>query len=215
MGFLVFYLKITKEENNMPIPLIMAGLSLLPKLPSIWEGVAGLFGKKVPGSIQEAGKLAGDVINSLKAGEVSPEIQVEMEKIMKEHEQEMAKITLEEHKLIAEGLSASQNLEAQAYKSHDEYVRRTRPMILRKLFYTCIGYVFFAPGIVVAAAVLGVEAAILTVLVSMVEWVGGWLFSTFGAAYLGYAGARSLDKRNPELKNGNNLIGSAMKYILK
>jgi hypothetical protein len=196
----------------------MAGLSLLPKLPSIWEGIAGLFGKKVPGSIQEAGKLAEDVINSLKAGEVSPEIQVEMEKIMKEHEQEMARITLEEHKLVAEGLAGSQNLEAQAYKSDDQYVRRTRPMILRKLFYTCIVYTFFAPVIVVVAGIAlgaGAEAAILTAFMGMIKWVGGWLFSTFGAAYLGYAGARSLDKRKPELKNGNNLLGSAMKYILK
>jgi hypothetical protein len=196
------------------LPLIMAGLSLLPKMPSIWEDVAGLFGKKMPGGIQEAGKLAGDIINSLKAGEVSPEIQVEMEKIMKEHEQEMARITLEEHKLVAEGLAGSQQVEIESYKSHDEYVRRTRPMILRKLFYACLGYAFFMPIILVIAAVV-VETAMLVAITGMVEWVCSWLFGTFAAAYLGYAGARSLDKRNPDLKNNNNLIGSAMKYILK
>ena len=199
----------------MPIPLIMAGLSLLPKIPSMWEGIAGLFGKKVPGSIQEAGKLAGDVINAFKAGEISPEIQVEMEKIMNEHEQEMARIALEEHKLVAEGLAGSQKVEIESYKAHDEYVRRTRPMILRRFFYTCIGYVFFAPGIVVTAAALGVEAALLVTIIGMIEWIGGWLFGTFATAYLGYAGARSLDKRSPDLKNNNNLLGSAMKFMLK
>jgi len=199
----------------MPIPLLMTGLSLLPKIPSIWGAIAGLFGKKVPDSIETAGKLAGDVINSLKAGEVSPEVQVEMEKIMNEHKEEMAKITLEEHRLVAEGLAGSQQVEVESYKSEDEYVRRTRPMLLRKLFYSCIIYAFFAPSAVIAAAVLGIEAAILATIIGMVEWIGGWLFSTFGAAYLGYTGARSLDKRKPELKENNNLLGKAMKFMLK
>jgi len=199
----------------MPIPLILTGLSLLPKLPAIWKGVAGLFGKKVPAGIEEAGKLAGEVIGALKKGEVSPEVQVELEKIMKDHEQEMAKIALEEHKLVAEGLIASQQVEIEAYKSHDEYVRRTRPMILRKLFYACIGYTFFAPAVVIIGSVAGVEAAILTLTIGMIKWIGGWLFSTFGAAYLGYAGARSLDKRNPELKNEDNFLGHLTKFMMK
>jgi len=199
----------------MPIPLLMTGLSLLPKIPSIWGAIAGLFGKKVPDSIETAGKLAGDVINSLKAGEISPEVQVEMEKIMNGHKEEMAKITLEEHRLIAEGIAGAQQVEIESYKSYDEYVRRTRPMLLRRLFYACIAYTFFAPGIIVVAAALSVEAAILTALIGVIKWIGGWLFGTFGGAYLGYTGARSLDKKNPELKNNNNLIGTAMKYILK
>jgi hypothetical protein len=197
------------------LPLIMAGLSLLPKMPSVWEGVAGLFGKKMPGNTQEAGKLAGDIINAFKAGEISPEVQVKIERIMKEHEQEMARVSLEEHKLVVEGLAESQQVEIESYKSHDEYVRRTRPMILRKLFYTCVGYVFFAPLMVGVAMIAGAEAVVLTAFMGMLKWIGAWLFSTFATAYLGYAGARSLDKRNPGLKNGNNLLGSAMKFILK
>jgi len=199
----------------MPIPLLMTGLSLLPKLPSIWEGIAGLFGKNVPDSIEAAGKLAGDVMNSFKAGEISPEVQVEMEKIMNAHKEEMAKVALEEHRLIAEGLAGSQRVEIESYKSDDQYVRRTRPMLLRKLFYSCIIYAFFAPTAVIIAAALGVEAALLTIVVGIVEWIGGWLFGTFGGAYLGYTGARSLDKYNPDLKNNTNLVGTTMKYMLK
>jgi len=199
----------------MPIPLLMTGLSLLPKLPSIWGAIAGLFGKKVPDSVEAAGKLAVDVINSFKAGEISPEVQVEMEKIMDDHKEEMAKVALEEHRLIAEGLAGVQNVEIESYKSEDQYVRRTRPMLLRRLFYSCIFYAFFAPSAVIAAAVLGVEAALLTTVIGMVEWIGGWLFGTFGGAYLGYAGARSLDKKKPDLKNNTNLVGKAMNFMLK
>lgn len=199
----------------MPIPLLMTGLSLLPKIPSIWGAIAGLFGKKMPDGVEAAGKLAGDIMNSLKAGDISPEVQVEMEKIMNDNKEEMAKIALEEHRLIAEGIAGAQNAEIESYKSDDQYVRRTRPMLLRRLFYTCVVYTFFAPGIVVAGAALGAEAAILTALIGMVKWIGGWLFSTFGTAYLGYTGARSLDKKNPDLKNNNNLLGTAMKFMLK
>jgi len=49
----------------------------------------------------------------------------------------------------------------------------------------------------------------------MIKWIGGWLFGTFATAYLGYTGARSLDKKDPSIKNKNNLVGTAMKYILK
>ena len=201
----------------MPIPLLLTGLSLLPKIPSIWGAIAGLFGKKVPDSVEAAGKLAGDVMNSFKAGEISPEVQLEMEKIMNDHKEEMAKITLEEHRLVAEGFAGVQQVEIESYKSDDQYVRRTRPMLLRKLFYTCMGYVFFAPVVVIVASisVLGIKAAMLTAVIGIVKWIGGWLFSTFAAAYLGYTGARSLDKKDPSIKNKDNLVGTAMKYILK
>jgi len=199
----------------MPIPLLLTGLSLLPKIPSIWGAIAGLFGKKVPDSVEAAGKLAGDVMNSFKAGEISPEVQLEMEKIMNDHKEEMAKITLEEHRLVAEGIAGTQQVEIESYKSVDQYVRRTRPMLLRKLFYACIVYAFFVPVVVIVADVVGVEIAMATLLIGLLEWIGGWLFGTFGTAYLGYTGARSLDKKDPSIKNKNNLVGTAMKYILK
>ena len=38
----------------MPIPALVAtGLSLLPKLPALWESVAGLFGKSTPKKVEE------------------------------------------------------------------------------------------------------------------------------------------------------------------
>lgn len=199
----------------MPIPLLMTGLSLLPKIPSIWGAISGLFGKKVPETVEQAGKLAGEVMNSLKANEVSPEVKLEMEKIMNANKEEMAKVALEEHRLIAEGIAGTQQVEIESYKSDDVYVRRTRPMLLRRLFYACIVYAFFAPILIIGGALLGVEAAIITIAIGMVEWIGGWLFGTFGTAYLGYAGARSMDKKNPKLKEQENLLGKAMKFMMK
>ena len=198
----------------MPIPLIMAGLSLLPKLPSIWSSVAGLFGKKAPSGIAEAGKLAGEVMNAFKKDEVPPEITAELEEIMNQHEEEMAKIALEEQRLAFENAAGMQQLEIESYKSDDKYVRRTRPKILRGLFYGCLGYVFFVPTAIIVATAVGVEAALLTALIGILKYFGGWLLGVFASAYLGYSGARSLDKRNPNLKNGNNLLGKIVNTIL-
>jgi len=198
----------------MALPLIAAGLSLLPKLPSAWNAIAGLFGKKAPKGVVEAGKLAGEVMNAFKKDEVPPEITAKLEEIMKQHEQEMARIALEEKRLEFEDAAGMQQMEIESYRSQDEYVRRTRPMILRHLFYGCIGYAFFAPVMIIVAAKVSVEAVLLTTLIGMVKYIGGWLFGVFASAYLGYSGARSLDKRNPSLKNGKNLIGKLMKTVL-
>ena len=198
----------------MVFPLIAAGLSLLPKVPSIWGSIAGLFGKKVPSSIQEAGKLAGEVMNAFKKDEVPPEIAAKLEEIMNEHKEEMAKIALEEHRLEFENAAGMQNLEIESYKSEDEYVRRTRPKILRELFSACVVYAISAPILIVVGSIAGIEATVMMACIGVIKWIGGWLFGTFATAYLGYSGARSLDKRNPALKNGNNLLGKIVKTVL-
>ena len=198
----------------MVFPLIAAGLSLLPKVPSIWGSIAGLFGKKVPSGIEEAGKLAGEVMNAFKKDEVPPEIAAKLEEIMNEHKEEMAKIALEEHRLEFENAAGMQNLEIESYKSEDEYVRRTRPKILRDLFSACVVYAVFAPTLIIVGSIAGIEAAVMLACIGVIKWIGGWLFGTFATAYLGYSGARSLDKRNPALKNGNNLLGKIVKTVL-
>ena len=83
----------------MAAPLILAGLSLLPKVPEIWGTVAGLFGKKVPDSVETAANLANDVFNAFKKDEVSPEVQVKLEQVMNQHKEKIAEIALEEKRI--------------------------------------------------------------------------------------------------------------------
>lgn len=77
-------------------PLIMAGLSLLPKIPKMWGAIAGLFGKKAPKSIQDAGELASIIMDDLTKDKIPPEIRVKLEEIVMSHEKEMAEIALKE-----------------------------------------------------------------------------------------------------------------------
>jgi len=37
-------------------PLVVAGLSLLPKIPDMWNSIAGLFGRKIPETVEQATK---------------------------------------------------------------------------------------------------------------------------------------------------------------
>jgi len=206
----------------MAAPLILAGLSLLPKIPAMWAAVAGLFGKKVPKSVEDAGSLAGDVIDAFRKGQLSPEAQVKLKELILKHEAEMArlafeerKLLFEEEKLLHEDLSDVRDLEKESYKSEDQYVRRTRPMILRRLFAICTVYVFLAPAGVIIGHEVGLDAGTLAAAVSMLEWCAGWLFGTFSTAYLGYAAARTMDKKNPEFKNGSGILNKMVNRALK
>jgi len=206
----------------MAVSLIMAGLSLLPKIPKMWDAVAGLFGKKVPSGVKEAGKLASDIMGDFKKDQISPEVQVKLKELMMEHEEEMAKLALEEKKLEFEGtkleygdVAGVRELEMASYKVDDEYVRRTRPMILRKLFYGCLTFAFVAPAAVVTMSLCSVAAATVASATGMVEWIGAWLFGTFSTAFLGYAAARSVDKKNPKFKEGTGLVNKSVKKIME
>ena len=200
----------------MPLPVLVGiGLSLLPKLPELWNTIAGMFGKKVPSSIEEAGKLAGDVLDSIKKGEISPEVQAQLEIRIMEHKERIQELLIEEKKVDLESkrieydeVNAQKELEIAAYKTGDEYVARTRPMILRKMFGFVCMYSVYAPLCVIAAYTVGIPAAALTAFIEMLYWIGGFLFSTFGTAYLGYSAARTIDKRNPSLKNGNGFLST-------
>jgi hypothetical protein len=203
-------------------PLVAAGLSLIPKIPEIWSSVASLFGKETPEVVKDAAKLRDDIMNDISMGKVSPEQMTKLKELMYEHKERMAEIALEEReldykekKLDYDDMEGVRDLEIEAYKSDDQFVKRTRPMILRRLFTICAAYVFFAPLCLVAMSVGGVQAALVTSIIGMVEWIGGWLFGTFSTAYLGYAAARTVDKRHPELKEKGNMLGKTLNKALK
>jgi len=216
----------------MALPLVMAGLSLLPKIPDMWSAVAGLFGKKVPKGVEDAGNLASEVMGMFKKNQIAPETRVKLEEIINKHKEEMARIALEEKeleykdkKLDYDDLMDVRDLEKESYKSGDEYVRQTRPKILRRMFNLCCVYAFFAPVCVIVLSFIvqtppevetttTTTVATVSTVVGMLEWIGAWLFSTFGTSYLGYAGARTIDKRNPNFKEGNSILSKVVKKII-
>lgn len=195
-------------------PLLLTGLSIIPKIPSIWEKVSKIFKKKTPTKVNEAISLVNDIKDSFKKGEVSPEMQKELEMLLMEHEEEMAKIALEKEKVLYEDLQGMRDLEIAAYNSGDQYVARTRPKILRDLFKLCAVFSFFAPLVIIVGHLIKLSPETLVAFIAMVRWIGGFLFSTFISGYLGYSAARSIDKRNPTIKDKNDVLGKIIKNIL-
>lgn len=192
-------------------PILMAGLSLLPKLPKLWNKVARIFNKKVPSSISDAITLASEVKTVIKSGQITPDQQIALEQTMAEHEEEMAKIALENNKLFYGELEGIRQLEIAAYNSGDQYVARTRPKLLRAWSNYAIIYAFYVPLVVFAAHSLDVDTNLI---LSVVKWIGSFVFGTFSTAFLGYTTARTIDKRNPNFKESDNILGKVVKNIL-
>ncbi len=196
------------------LPLISAGLAVLPKLPEIWNSIAGLFGKTAPKSVEEAAKLASTISTAISKKNVPPETQVELQKIFNAHEEKIAELNLERVKLDYQDLINQRELSKTYIQSSDEYVRRTRPKILRSLFYGWIIYIFFAPLSILALNVIKADSTIIASYIGIIKSMGYYLSGVFCISYTGYAAARSLDKRSPNLKDTSNLIGNIIGKVL-
>jgi len=199
-------------------PLLMAGLSVLPEIPKLWGAVAGIFGKKVPESVESAAGLAGDVMGLVQGGQVTPEQSILLETRIMEHKETILQKQNEraeiERKARADEIGATVQLMGQGLTSQDAYVARTRPKILRDLFATCAIYSLACTILIVIMAIMKVPKATLDVIISLMQWFGAAAWGTFTTAFVGYTTARSIDKRNPETKEQKNMIGKLVKAVL-
>lgn len=100
-------------------------------------------------------------------------------------------------------------------KSDYQYTKRTRPMILRKLFYSCIGFCFFAPISIIIISKLSIEKEIIIIITDIIKYIGTLLFSAFGTGFLGYTASRTIDKRNPNFKEENGIKNKIARKFLK
>ena len=202
----------------MALPLL-ALLPLVPKIPSLVNSVFSIFGKKPPKLLSDVETVVSSIVDDVAQNKITPEQKVNLEKVLMTHEKELLELSLKERELEQKGIANAFDLEKAAYGSGDQFIARTRPTILRRLFTLCSIYVIFAPLLVligsltVGASTL-VSSSTMAILISMLEHISGWLFGTFSAIFLGYTTARSLDKKNPDLKNGNGLINKVMKLGL-
>ena len=193
------------------VPLLLSGLTALPQL---WDKVAGIFGKEVPQSVAQAGALAGEVQELLDSGKATPEQLLAVEQLASQERQAIRDHHYRMERLVVDDLASQRDAEKAAYASGDEYVARTRPQILREMWRTCQAFVLLAPVVILVARWLGIQGEAMTELVGVIQWVGGWLFGTFGAAFLGYAAARTVDKRNPQAMDGGGALGRAVRLGL-
>lgn len=202
----------------MALPLL-ALLPLVPKIPSLVSSVFSIFGKKPPKLLSDVESVMSTIVEDVGQDKITPEQKVQLESALMDHERELIELSLKERELEQKGIANAFDLEKAAYQSGDQFVARTRPTILRRLFTLCAVYVIFAPllvligGLTIGSTTL-VSAATMAILIPMLEHISTWLFGVFASSFLGYSALRTADKRNPDLKNGNGLISKVMKLGL-
>jgi len=199
-------------------PIILTGLALLPKIPAMWSAISGLFKKKLPKNESEAIELSKEISDLYKKGNLDPLVQIQLEKIIKDHQAQMSMIALEKEKLFYGELQGLRELEIAAYNSGDQYIARTRPGMLRKLFWLCVIYCGVAPLLIIGTMILTniykFDISLIESFISLIKWIGGFIFSTFTSGYLGYSAARTIDKKNPEFKEKDTVMGKVVKNFL-
>lgn len=81
----------------MAIPaLIATGLTLLPKLPEIWNDVASLFGKEMPKKVEDATKLANDILEEFNKGNIPPDVEVNLKNLFYKHQEKILELQLQD-----------------------------------------------------------------------------------------------------------------------
>lgn len=201
----------------MPIPpgIIAASLGLLPKLPELWKDVADLFKKDVPKNLEDAGKLAGDIIDAFQQGQVPVEQEIKLKALFFTHEERIRALDLKEKEL---GYTHEQKrwatyaqLEAQDAASINNFRAETRPKILRDLFKTVALYTIIAPLATLLCTILATE--LVPTFIDMVKWIGTALYGTFSAGFLGYSIVRSGWDKKGQPRPDNAMVNSLSKLV--
>lgn len=189
----------------MALPL----LGLLPLIKYIPDGIKAigkLFGKEDIEKVgDQAGSFIDNVTNMVTENKISPEQRVELEKILLKHKERLQELELEKTKLKLEEMDmrykdveGAREIIKTALESHDEYVRRTRPMILRRMFFLIPFSLFGVPILVLSGFWSGLDTTEMQPLIDYIQSVTQWYMGLFGTAFVGYTAARSIEKNGHE-----------------
>jgi len=199
-------------------PLLAAGLSFLPQIPKMWGAVAGIFGKKPPATVEAAGKLAGEVADLVKGGQTTSEQDIMLQTAIMENKEVILQKQNDRAEIERQGrqdeMNATVQLMAQGINSQDPYVARTRPKILRDLFSSCVIYSITCIALIANMAIWGVKKDVLDQVIEIMKYFGAFQWGTFATAFVGYTTARTVDKKNPQIKEQGNMVGKLLKQIL-
>ena len=176
----------------------MAALSFIPGVGPILTGlekVANAIGGSAGEKIIRGISTVSDGLTEAGKNPMSPEQQAELEKARMETEVDLAEIGFKKEKLVYDDTAGGREVVKTALLSNDPIVRQARPRMMVKLGNFCIYFAFYAPLSVIAAGHAHFSAATMTDFMSMLKWIGGFLFSAFMTSFTGYTVARSADKR--------------------
>ena len=181
------------------LPLIPLALSLAthyaPKL------VGWLAGEKAEDTaiqvVEVAKALTGipDPVMAVQAIKQDPELQLRFQEQANNLELGLAREETARLAMIYKDQEGGRDIVKTAIMSDDPEVRGARPKMMVLLGKSSIIYAFYAPLAVLAAGHASFSVATMGDFMSIIKWLGGFLFSAFMTSFTGYTVARSTDKK--------------------
>uniref|UniRef100_A0A6M3JYR1 Putative holin n=1 Tax=viral metagenome TaxID=1070528 RepID=A0A6M3JYR1_9ZZZZ len=157
--------------------------------------LAGMIGGETGKKIEAGAQMLAEGMHEAGKTPLSPEQQIQQEKIVSDTKIEMAKIKFADKKLDYDDQAGGRDVIKTALISDDPIVRQARPRMMVKLGNAAIMYTVGTPIIVIIAAALKVPADILGTVTQMIIWQGATLWGAFMTSFTGYTIARSADKK--------------------
>lgn len=188
MGF--DFKSILGAVGDVALSFIPGASPVLKGLSAVAKVIGGDAGKKIESGISTMAEGLAEVSKK----PLSPEQQVELDKAKMETEVELKEIAYKEKKLDYDDQAGGRDVVKTALMSEDPVVRQARPRMMTKLGNSCIAFAFVAPAIIILGGLLKLEQNILTQVVSTIQWVGGFLFSSFMTSFTGYTVSRGVEK---------------------
>jgi len=159
------------------------------------ESVADAIGGEAGSKIAEGAKILQEGLESANSQSLPPEVQERIQEAAMQHQERMAELGIESQRIELEDTQGGRDLAKTEIESEDEYVRRTRPMLLR---------VFGIGSLVLVAAIVavGTAAAFLadlsqtqaSFLIEVYQWALTGILGAFFMMFRAYVGARSNEK---------------------
>lgn len=191
-------------------------LPLLAQIPAAISGIASIFGwdeaEDVAAKVDQVvrGVLPAPTSEQTeKLAQLAAANKPELERLLNE------RLKNEQDFFVAMD-KRSGDYNKTALQSGDEYVRRTRPKILRDLFKVIAAQALLYPGAVVALAYL-VDTTVLKLAMTMFQEIFLYTSGIFTVGFTGYSALRTVDKQNGSggEKGGAGLMGIAASLIGK
>jgi len=173
------------------IPLIPLAMGLAQYVPKL---IGLLAGDKAEETAEQVVGIARAVTGNqdpqaaVEAIKQNPELQIKFQ-------EQANQFALEKARLIYDDQAGGREVIKTALLSDDPVVRQARPRMMTKLGNYCILFAFYAPVSVIAAGHAGLEPSVMANFMSVLMWIGGFLFGSFTTSFTGYTVARSADKK--------------------
>jgi len=184
---------------------VLSGASALADM------IGGSVGDKIKSGISQVTEGMGEVAKQ----PLSPEQQIEQQRIASETKVGLAELGYKEKKLDYDDVAGGRDVVKTALLSDDPIVRTARPKMMLLLGKTSVGYTIGTPILVCIMAWAKIDTELLELVTNMILWQGATLWGAFMTSFTGYTVSRSADKRSlAKVESGemsSNLLGTVSK----